>query len=91
MGELVGKQASDVREASSGRNLGCTEALELKQVSGNTVVLAAVTSHPTDTAAVFDCPRGNLYVVTMAGPDRLTLESEGAQSAGAPSALSRRS
>ncbi|MBT1182869.1 serine/threonine protein kinase [Streptomyces sp. CJ_13] len=90
VGELVGKQASDVREVSSGRNLGCTEALELKQVSGNTVVLAAVTSHPTDTAATFDCPRGNLYVVTMAGPDRLTLESEGAQSAGAPSALSRR-
>ncbi|MFE9792992.1 serine/threonine-protein kinase [Streptomyces goshikiensis] len=90
VGELVGKQASDVREVSSGRNLGCTEALELQQVSGNTVVLAAVTSHPTDTAAAFDCPRGNLYVVTMAGPDRLTLESEGAQSAGAPSALSRR-
>ncbi|MFD9414878.1 serine/threonine-protein kinase [Streptomyces goshikiensis] len=90
VGELVGKQASDVKEAASGRNLGCTEALELKQVTGNTVVLAAVTSHPTDTAAVFDCPRGNLYVVTMAGPDRLTLESEGAQSAGAPSALSRR-
>ncbi|MFJ5631673.1 serine/threonine-protein kinase [Streptomyces goshikiensis] len=90
VGELVGKQASDVREVASGRNLGCTEALELKQVSGNTVVLAAVTSHPTDTAAAFDCPRGNLYVVTMAGPDRLTLESEGAQSAGAPSALSRR-
>ncbi|MFE9844949.1 serine/threonine-protein kinase [Streptomyces goshikiensis] len=90
VGELVGKQASEVREVSSGRNLGCTEALELKQVSGNTVVLAAVTSHPTDTAATFDCPRGNLYVVTMAGPDRLTLESEGAQSAGAPSALSRR-
>ncbi|MFG2713052.1 serine/threonine-protein kinase [Streptomyces goshikiensis] len=90
VGELVGKQASDVNEAASGRNLGCTEALELRQVSGNTVVLAAVTSHPTDTAATFDCPRGNLYVVTMAGPDRLTLESEGAQSAGAPSALSRR-
>lgn len=49
----------------------------------------AVTSHPTDRTAVLDCPRNNLYVLTMTGPDRLTLESEGAQSAGAPAALTR--
>ncbi|MCX4545725.1 serine/threonine-protein kinase [Streptomyces sp. NBC_01565] len=90
VGDIVGKQASDLTEVSSGRNLGCTEALQLRQITGNTVVLAAATSRPTDPAASFDCPRNNLYVVTMAGPDRLTLESEGAQSAGAPSALTRR-
>ncbi|MEU6758131.1 serine/threonine-protein kinase [Streptomyces sp. NPDC046685] len=90
VGDIVGRQVSDLKELSTGRNLGCTEALELRQISRNSVVFAAVTSHPTDRAASFDCPRGNLYVLTMAEPDRLTLESEGAQSAGAPEALTRR-
>ncbi|MEW2417582.1 serine/threonine-protein kinase [Streptomyces sp. NPDC046866] len=89
VGQVVGRQVSEVKESSSGRNLGCTEALELRQVGRNTAVFAAVTSHPTDRAATFDCPRGNLYVLTMADPDRLTLESEGAQSAGAPATLTR--
>ncbi|MFG3000472.1 serine/threonine-protein kinase [Streptomyces sp. NPDC048340] len=90
VGELVGRQVSDLKEVTTGRNLGCTEALELRQIRQNTVVLAAATSHPTDRAAAIDCPKGNLYVLTMAEPDRLTLESEGAQSAGAPAALTRR-
>ncbi|MGW7456900.1 serine/threonine-protein kinase [Streptomyces sp. NPDC054797] len=90
VGDIVGRQVSDLKELSTGRNLGCTEALELRQISRNSVVFAAVTSHPTDRAASFDCPRGNLYVLTMAEPDRLTLESEGAQSAGAPDTLTRR-
>ncbi|MGW7454537.1 hypothetical protein [Streptomyces sp. NPDC054787] len=89
MGDIVGRQVSDLKELSTGRNLGCMEALELRQISRNSVVFAAVTSHPTDRAASFDCPRGNLYVLTMAEPDRLTLASEGAQSAGAPEALTR--
>ncbi|MFB6806227.1 serine/threonine-protein kinase [Streptomyces sp. NPDC056387] len=88
-GEIVGRQVSNVKEVSSGRDLGCTEALELRQIKGNTAVLAAATSHPTDRAASFDCPRGNLYVLTLEAPDRLTLASEGAQSAGAPAALTR--
>ncbi|WP_405813245.1 MULTISPECIES: serine/threonine-protein kinase [unclassified Streptomyces] len=90
VGELVGRQVSDLKEVSTGRNLGCTEALQLRQVRGTSAVFEAVTSHPTDRSAVFECPRGNLYVLTMAEPDRLTLESEGAQSAGAPAALARR-
>ncbi|CAM5658003.1 serine/threonine-protein kinase [Streptomyces avidinii] len=90
VGELVGRQVSDVKETSTGRNLGCTEALQLRQIRGNNAVFEAVTSHPTDPAAVFNCPRGNLYVLTMTEADRLTLESEGAQSAGAPTALARR-
>lgn len=90
VGELVGRQVSDVKELSTGRNLGCTEALELRQVRQDSAVFAAVTSHPTDRSATFECPRGNLYVLTMTQPDRVTLESEGAQSAGAPDALTRR-
>ncbi|MGW7436785.1 serine/threonine-protein kinase [Streptomyces sp. NPDC054849] len=90
VGELVGRQVSDLTELSTGRNLGCTEALELRQIRQNTAVFAAVTSHPTDRAATFDCPRGNLYVLTLTPPDRLTLEAQGAQSAGAPSTLTRR-
>ncbi|WP_327302375.1 serine/threonine-protein kinase [Streptomyces sp. NBC_01298] len=89
VGDLVGRQVSDVKEVASGRNLGCTEALELRQTSGDRSVFAAVTSHPTDPAATFDCPKGNLYVLTLAEPDRLTLETEGAQSAGAPGTLTR--
>ncbi|WP_412075202.1 hypothetical protein ACLF6K_04165 [Streptomyces xanthophaeus] len=89
VGDIVGRQVSNLKELSSGRNLGCTEALELRQVQQDTAVFAAVTSHPTDRAATFDCPRGNLYVLTLAEPGRLTLETEGAQSAGAPAALTR--
>ncbi|MFF4390974.1 serine/threonine-protein kinase [Streptomyces sp. NPDC001552] len=90
VGELVGRQVSDLKELTTGQNLGCTEALRLQQIRGNSAVFEAATSHPTDRAAVLDCPRGNLYVLTMTDPDRLTLESEGAQSAGAPAALTRR-
>ncbi|MCX4781963.1 serine/threonine-protein kinase [Streptomyces sp. NBC_01264] len=89
VGDLVGRQVSKVKEVSTGRDLGCTEALELRQTSGDRSVFAAVTSHPTDPDATFACPKGNLYVLTMAEPDRLTLETEGAQSAGAPDTLTR--
>ncbi|MGW4507828.1 protein kinase domain-containing protein [Streptomyces sp. NPDC004436] len=90
VGELVGRQVSDVKELLTGRNLGCTEALQLRQLRDKTAVFEAATSHPTDQNAVFECPRGNLYVLTMTEPGRVvTLESEGAQSAGAPSSLTR--
>ncbi|WP_051795337.1 serine/threonine-protein kinase [Streptomyces sp. NRRL S-87] len=90
VGEVVGSQVSDLREVTTGRNLGCTEALELRQINGGTAVLAAVTSHPTDRSSTLTCPSGNQYVVTMSAADRLTLEAEGAQSAGAPDTLTRR-
>ncbi|WP_328972186.1 serine/threonine-protein kinase [Streptomyces sp. NBC_00239] len=90
VGDLVGRQVSNLEEVSTGRNLGCTEALELRQVQGNRAVFAAATAHPTDRdAASVVCPQGNIYVVTMADTDRLTLEVEGAQSAGTPPALTR--
>ncbi|WP_371680958.1 serine/threonine-protein kinase [Streptomyces sp. NBC_01276] len=90
VGEVMGRQVSDVRELVGGRNLGCTEALELRGLRADTAVLAAVTSRPTDRTATFDCPKGNIYVVSLTAPDTLTIELEGAQSAGAPSTLTRR-
>ncbi|MFJ2598617.1 hypothetical protein [Streptomyces erythrochromogenes] len=39
VGELVGRQVSDVKELVTGRNLGCTEALELRQIRQECAVL----------------------------------------------------
>ncbi|WP_160159302.1 serine/threonine-protein kinase [Streptomyces sp. SLBN-118] len=88
-GELAGKQVSKVSEVGTGRELGCTEALQLREVRRTSMVFEAVTSHPTDQSTVLTCPKGNIYVVTMTGRDTLGLEAEGAQSAGAPSTLTR--
>ncbi|MFE7773318.1 serine/threonine-protein kinase [Streptomyces sp. NPDC057445] len=89
-GELTGKQVSKVAEVGTGRELGCTEALQLREVRRTSMVFEAVTSHPTDQSAAVSCPKGNIYVVTMTGRDTLDLGDEGAQSAGAPSSLARR-
>ncbi|MEU3919945.1 serine/threonine-protein kinase [Streptomyces sp. NPDC029004] len=89
-GELAGKQVSKVTEVGSGRELGCTEALQLREVRRTSMVFEAVTSRPTDQSASFSCPKGSIYVVTMTGRDTLGLGNEGAQSAGAPSTLTRR-
>ncbi|MEU2155060.1 serine/threonine-protein kinase [Streptomyces sp. NPDC019396] len=89
VGDLIGRQVSDVEDIGTGRNLGCTEALELRQVRGDTMIFAALTSRPTDPSGSFTCRQGNMYIVTKSGADRLTLALEGAQSAGAPSALTR--
>jgi hypothetical protein len=89
-GELAGKQVSKVTEVGTGRELGCTEALQLREVRRTSMVFEAVTSHPTDQSAAVSCPMGNVYVVTMTGPDTLGLDDEGAQSAGAPTTLTRR-
>ena len=89
-GELAGKQVSKVREVGTGRELGCTEALELWEVRSTYMAFKAVTSHPTDQSAAVSCPKGNIYVVTMTARDTLSLGDEGAQSAGAPSTLTRR-
>ncbi|MCX4960248.1 serine/threonine-protein kinase [Streptomyces virginiae] len=89
VGELVGRQVSNLQETGTGRNLGCTEALQLRQVRGSNAVFEAVTSHPTDPTAAIQCPRGNLYILTMTDTDQLTLETEGSQSTGAPTTLAR--
>ncbi|MET7711954.1 serine/threonine-protein kinase [Streptomyces sp. NPDC005407] len=89
-GELAGKQVSQVTEVGTGRELGCTEALRLQEVRRTSMVFEAATSHPTDQSAAVSCPKGNIYVVTMTGRDTLGLDEEGAQSAGAPSTLTRR-
>jgi hypothetical protein len=89
-GEIAGKQVSNVREVGTGREVGCTEALQLRQVRGTTATFEAVTSHPTDRAASsLTCQKGSLYVVTMTDEDTLSLGDEGAQSAGTPSELRR--
>ncbi|MFF3686851.1 serine/threonine-protein kinase [Streptomyces sp. NPDC002187] len=89
-GDLAGKQVSKVTEVGTDRELGCTEALRLREVRRTSMVFEAVTSHPTDRSAAVSCPKGNVYVVTMTGPDTLGLGDEGAQSAGAPTTLTRR-
>ncbi|MFF9624967.1 serine/threonine-protein kinase [Streptomyces griseosporeus] len=91
VGELAGKQVSQVSEVGTGREVGCTEALELREVRGGTAVLEAVTSHPTDrSATLLTCEKGHVYVVRLTDDDTLSLGEEGAQSAGAPSELRRR-
>jgi hypothetical protein len=90
-GELAGKQVSNVSEVGTGREVGCTEALEVREVHGSTATFEAVTSHPTDRSATgLSCPKGNVYVVRLTGDDTMTLGEEGAQAAGAPSALTPR-
>ncbi|GAA3074106.1 serine/threonine-protein kinase [Streptomyces glomeratus] len=90
VGELAGKQVSNVTEAGTQREVGCTEALELRGVRGATVTFQAVTSHPTDrSASALTCEKGHVYVVELSDDDTMTLGEEGAQSAGAPSRLHR--
>ncbi|WP_052411647.1 serine/threonine-protein kinase [Streptomyces sp. NRRL S-118] len=88
-GEIAGKQVSNVTEVGTGREVGCTEALELREVRGDTAMFQAVTSHPTDRAnTTLTCEKGRLYVVQLTD-GVLVLGEEGAQSAGAPSRLRR--
>ncbi|MFJ9154374.1 protein kinase [Streptomyces sp. NPDC102270] len=90
IGELAGKQVSNVTEAGTQREVGCTEALELRGVRGTTATFEAVTSHPTDrSASLLTCEKGHVYVVELTGNDTISLGEEGAQSAGAPSRLHR--
>ncbi|MEU2062370.1 protein kinase [Streptomyces sp. NPDC013455] len=90
VGELAGKQVSNVTEAGTEREVGCTEALELRGVRGTTVTLEAVTSHPTDrSSSTLTCEKGHVYVVELSDEDTMALGEEGAQSAGAPSRLHR--
>jgi hypothetical protein len=89
-GELAGKQVSRVTEVDTKRELGCTETLRLQEIRKASMVLKAVSSHPTEQGAEVPCPNGSTYVVTMTGQDTLGLRDEGHQTAGAPSTLTRR-
>ncbi|MCF3130359.1 serine/threonine-protein kinase [Streptomyces olivochromogenes] len=90
-GELVGRQVSHVTEAGSGRDVGCTETLRLREPHRNSMVFEAATSTPTDPSAGVVCVRGNLYTLTKTGADTLRLGNEGSQTAGSPSRLTRSS
>jgi predicted Ser/Thr protein kinase len=89
-GEPAGKQVSRVTEVDTKLELGCTETLRLQEIRKDSLVLKAVTSHPTEQSAEVPCPNGTTYVVTMTGRDTLGLRDDRDQSAGAPSTLTRR-
>jgi hypothetical protein len=90
VGELAGKQVSNISEVGTGREVGCTEALELGAVRGTTATFMAVTSHPTDRSDTsLQCETGHLYVVQLTTADTISLGDEGSQSAGAPATLRR--
>ncbi|MFF1325416.1 serine/threonine-protein kinase [Streptomyces chartreusis] len=90
-GEIVGRQVSHVTEDGTGRDLGCTETLSLRETHGTTMVFEAVSSAPTDASAGVVCVRGNLYTLAKTGADTLTLGNEGSQTKGSPSRLTRSS
>ncbi|WP_458248424.1 serine/threonine-protein kinase [Streptomyces sp. MAI_2237] len=88
VGELAGKQVSNIKEVGTGREVGCTEALELRSVRGSTATFVAATSHPTNRSDTsLQCESGHLYVVQLTAADTISLGDEGSQSAGAPTAL----
>ncbi|MCZ4611316.1 hypothetical protein O3S80_47720, partial [Streptomyces sp. Lzd4kr] len=88
-GEIVGRQVSHVTEDGTGRDLGCTETLSLRETHGTSMVFEAVSSAPTDPSAGVVCVRGNLYTLAKTGADTLTLGNEGSQTTGSPSRLTR--
>ncbi|MFJ9909453.1 protein kinase [Streptomyces sp. NPDC101152] len=88
VGELAGKQVSNIKEVGTGREVGCTEALELRSVRGTTAAFVAATSHATNRSDTsLQCESGHLYVVQLTAADTISLGDEGSQSAGAPTAL----
>ncbi|MFF9063434.1 serine/threonine-protein kinase [Streptomyces sp. NPDC014882] len=88
VGELAGKQVSNIKETGTGREVGCTEALELRSVRGTTATFVAATSHATNRSDTsLQCESGHLYVVQLTAADTISLGDEGSQSAGAPTAL----
>ncbi|MFJ3231001.1 serine/threonine-protein kinase [Streptomyces sp. NPDC086787] len=89
-GELAGRQISHITEAGSGRDLGCTETLTLRETHGTSMVFEAATSEPTDASAGVLCRRGNVYTLVKTG-ETLTLADEGSQAAGSPTHLTRSS
>lgn len=90
-GDLVGRQVSHITEAGSGRDIGCTETLRLRETHRTSMVFEAATSAPSDPSAGVVCVRGNVYTLTRTGTDTLTLADEGSQAAGSPSRLNRSS
>jgi hypothetical protein len=86
-GQLVGQQVSDVHDIDTGRNDGCTEALELDSIDGDTIVFAAKSPRPSDPGSDRTCPSGSTYKVAMDnGVLRLDPSS---QEAGSPSTFTK--
>lgn len=91
LGDLAGTTVSMAPEVGTGRDLGCTQALRLREIRRTYVVFEGSTGHPTDPSFVGSCPPGNTYVVTMTDPDTLVIGDESANYPGAPSTLTRQS
>ncbi|MER6453553.1 serine/threonine-protein kinase [Streptomyces sp900105245] len=89
--ELVGRQVSRIGEAGTGREVGCTETLLLREVHRDSMVFEAATGKPTDPSSGVLCGRGNVYTLRMTGPGTLALDAEGAQAEGSPKTLTRTS
>lgn len=88
IGDLVGRQVSDIHDQDSGGNDGCTEDLQLKAVNPGDMQFAAKAPHPTDSASSQICRTGKSYELSMAD-GTLTL-LPGSQDLGAPTTLTRR-
>ncbi|MEV5958860.1 serine/threonine-protein kinase [Streptomyces sp. NPDC051987] len=88
-GDLVGRQVSQVTEAGSGDDIGCTETLRLRETHATSMVFQAVTSTPTDPSLGVVCRPGNVYTLAEQGADTLVLGDEGSQTAGSPTRLRR--
>ncbi|MGW3950735.1 serine/threonine-protein kinase [Streptomyces sp. NPDC004752] len=90
-GDIAGRQVSHVTDATTGEDIGCTEALRLRETHGTTMVFEAVTSTATDPSVTVLCIRGNIYTLTKKGADTLTLREDGIGTSGDPSRLTRSS
>ncbi|MFJ1585142.1 serine/threonine-protein kinase [Streptomyces sp. NPDC088197] len=89
-GEAVGQDVSNIPEAGTGAERGCTEALSLAQVRGNTMTLRVTAAEPTDPDSSLTCLTGHEYSVSMTDARTLRIEA-GPQAEGAPSTLTKRS
>ncbi|SFE63228.1 Serine/threonine protein kinase [Actinacidiphila alni] len=87
-GDTIGQDVSNIRGTASGSELGCTEALQLSQVQGNTVLLRVTSARPTDRSSPLTCRTGHAYTVSMTDTRTLHLDP-GPQAVGAPSTLTK--
>ncbi|WP_416973063.1 serine/threonine-protein kinase [Streptomyces sp. 4F14] len=88
-GELAGRQVSHETDADSGKDLGCTETLRLQETHGTTMIFEAVTGSASDPTSAVLCLRGNVYALTMTGPDTLAVGDETTQTQGEPTHYTR--
>jgi serine/threonine protein kinase len=87
IGELVGRQVSNIHDQQTGENVGCTEDLVLKAVNAGSLQFAAKAPHPTDSTSSHVCRPGKTYELSK--PDATLDLLPGSQDLGAPTTLTR--